>query len=120
MKSIQFCEAANLSNAELASWINAGLLAPDRTGAGGRNQEFVAEQLPRIHVLRALHEKGVRLSQLARVPLDLAGEYVIFDGKGKVLRTCPDAESAIRAVVRGKGWAVAVEIPRAQPASRWT
>ena len=63
-------------------------------------------------MLKLLHDKGVRLSQLARARLDLDGAFVIFDGGGDALRTCPDAEAAIRAVVAGKRWCCAVEIPR--------
>ena len=45
---------------------------------------------------------NARPGPLPRVPLDLDGEYVIFDGKGKVLRTCPDAESAIQETTRAR------------------
>jgi hypothetical protein len=112
MTSLQLREATGLSNAELTCWLNSGLIRPERIGAGGRNQEFDAEQLPRIYVLRGLHEKGVRLSQLARLPLDLSGRFVVFDDAGEGLRTCRDAEAAIRTVVAGKRWCCAVEIPR--------
>jgi len=62
---------------------------------------------------KALHTKGVRLNRLARTRLDLDGTSVIFYGDGEGLRTCRDAEAAIRAVVAGKRWSCAVGNPTA-------
>jgi hypothetical protein len=113
MTSNQFCEAAGLSYAELINWLNAGLLAADRVGlADARCREFAPDQLERARVLKLLHDKGVRLSQLGHSQVNLAGRFLIFDGVGESLQTCGDAEAAIRAVVAGKRWCCAVEIPR--------
>ena len=70
MTSLQLRESTGLTNAELTCWINQGLVVPERTGAGSRNPEFDADRLPRIHVLKALHDKGVALGRLASVRLD--------------------------------------------------
>ena len=70
MTNLELRESTGLSQAELTCWINQGLLVPERMAAGGRNPEFDAAQLPRIHVLKALHDKGVALGRLASVRLD--------------------------------------------------
>jgi DNA-binding transcriptional MerR regulator len=72
MTSSQLCEAAGFTSHELQRWMDAGLLAADRVSvANARCREFADGQLDRIRVLKALHTKGVRLSRLARVRLDL-------------------------------------------------
>jgi hypothetical protein len=112
MTTRELCESAGLTYAELVNWIAAGLLTADRANADGRNREFAPDQLERARVLKLLHDKGVRLSRLARARLDLDGAFVIFDGAGDSLRACPNAEAAIRTVVAAKRWCCGIEIPR--------
>ena len=81
MTNLELRESTGLSQAELTCWINQGLVVPDRAGACGRNQEFRGDQLERVRVLKALHIKGVRLSRLARVRLDLDGQFCCFFGR---------------------------------------
>jgi hypothetical protein len=61
-------------------------------------------------LIKALQNKGAKLSQLARADLaGLAGKaFVVFDGKE--VRACQDAAAAIAAVVRAKCWCSAVDL----------
>ena len=65
-------------------------------------REFSPDQAERARLLKALQNKGAKLSQLARADLaDLAGKaFVVFDGSE--LRACRDAAAAIATVVRAK------------------
>jgi hypothetical protein len=88
---------ARLTPRELQNWLDTGLLKADlvdRTTTGGLRREFTADQAERARLLKALHTKGAKMSQLARANLSLDGQaYVIFDGNE--LRACRDAASAI-------------------------
>jgi hypothetical protein len=61
-------------------------------------------------LVKAFNQKGVKLSQIARVAnLALAhGSFVVFDGCE--LRPHPDAETAIAAVTTAKGPCSAVDM----------
>src|SRR5262249_22981220 len=65
MTSRELCELTGLSSANLQQWRSLGLF--DR--AFGDD----ADQLERVHLIRALQSKGVKLSLLAR-------ENLAFDG----------------------------------------
>jgi hypothetical protein len=90
--------------------MDAGLLAADRVGlADARRWEFADVQLERVRVLKSLHTKGAKLSQLARANLGFDGQaYIVFDGHE--LRACRDAAAAIATVVRAKRPCSAVDL----------
>jgi hypothetical protein len=91
MTTEQFCQAAGLSGPEFRKWIDYGVLDV--------SNEFTADQAEHARLLKALHAKGVALSELARA--DLAGQaYVVYDGRA--LRACRDAALAIGVVARAK------------------
>jgi DNA-binding transcriptional MerR regulator len=99
MTSIEFCQSAGLTPRELQNWLESGLLEAELVvipGAAGRRREFIATQVERARVIKALHMKGVTLPQLARANLTFeAGQaFVIFDGRE--LRACRDAAAANR------------------------
>jgi DNA-binding transcriptional MerR regulator len=113
MTSIEFCESTGLTPRELQNWLESGLLQPELVvipGVIGRRREFTAGQAERARVIKALHGKGVTLSQLARANLtfDAGQAFVIYDGRE--LRPCRDAKSAIAAVVRARRWCSAVDL----------
>ena len=113
MTTIEFCQSAGLTPRELQNWLENGLLQAELVvipGDAGRYREFTAGQVERARVLKALHAKGAKLSQLARADLafDAGQAFVIFDGRE--LRPCRDAKSAIAAVVRAKRWCSGVDL----------
>jgi hypothetical protein len=112
MASIEFCRTAGLTERELQNWIDNGLLDAERVGrtGGGASREFTADQAERARVIKALHQKGATLAQLARTDLaDLAGQaFVVYDGRE--LRACRDAAAAIAAVVRAKRRCSAIDL----------
>jgi hypothetical protein len=112
MNTTEFCASAGLTSRELQNWIENGLLEADhvgRTAGGGLRREFSPDQAARARVLKTLHTKGVKLSQLARANLAFDGQaYIVFDGHE--LRACPDAAAAIAAVVRAKRPCSAVDL----------
>jgi hypothetical protein len=71
-----------------------------RPGQGGLRREFTAEQAALARVLKILHGKGGKLSQLARAAnLRFDGEaFIVYDGHD--LRVCSDAAAAIATVVK--------------------
>jgi hypothetical protein len=81
-----------------------------RTSGGGIRREFTADQAERARVIKALHQKGATLAQLARSNLkfDSGLAFVVYDGHE--LRICRDAATAIAAVVRAKRWCSAVDL----------
>jgi hypothetical protein len=113
MNTTEFCASAGLTSRELQNWIENGLLEPagmvGRSAGGGVRREFTTGQAERARVLKALHSKGAKLSQLARANLAFDGQaYVVFDGHE--LRACRDAAAAIAAVVRAKYPCSAVDL----------
>jgi hypothetical protein len=111
MNTTEFCVSARLTSRELQDWLEHGLLEADKVSnpAGGVRREFTADQAARARVLKTLHTKGVKLSQLARANLAFDGQaYVIYDGHE--LRVCRDAAAAITAVVRAKRPCSAVDL----------
>jgi DNA-binding transcriptional MerR regulator len=77
MNTTEFCASAGLASRELQTWIENGLLEADKVSnpAGGLRREFTAGQAARARILKALHTKGAKLSQLARVA------NLAFDGQ---------------------------------------
>jgi hypothetical protein len=69
-----------------------------------------ASQVEFARLIKALQNKGAKLSQLARADLaGLAGDaFVVFDGSE--VRVCRDAAAAIATVVRAKRWSSAVDL----------
>ena len=101
MTTPELCELAGLTRPELQRWIDAGLLEADRDG---RRREFAADDLERARLIKALHQRGLPLSRLARENLAFDGQFVIFDGRQ--LRAYPDAVAAIAAAGRLKSCCV--------------
>src|SRR5215472_7581147 len=94
MTTTELCESAGLTPRELQNWIDNGLLDADEMAGracGGLRWEFTAEHAACARVLKALHNKGMKLSQLARVAnLAFDGQaFVVFDGRE--LLACRDA-----------------------------
>jgi DNA-binding transcriptional MerR regulator len=91
MTTTEFCECTGLTPRELQNWLENGLLEADEMVSipgGGQRREFTAGQAARARVLKILHNKGVKLSQLARVA-DLAFDgqaFIVYDGRE--LRAC--------------------------------
>jgi hypothetical protein len=111
MTTIEFCQNVGLTPRELQNWIETGLIQAELVVIpGGRRRDFTAGQIERARVIKALHMKGVTLSQLARSDLafDAGQAFVIFDGQE--LRACRDAKPAIAAVVRAKRWCSGVDL----------
>ena len=113
MNTTEFCASAGLTSRELQNWIENGLLEPagmvGRSAGGGVRREFTTGQAERARVLKALHSKGAKLSQLARANLAFDGQaYVVFDGHE--LRACRDAAAAIAMVVRSSRPCSAVDL----------
>ena len=114
MNTTEFCASAGLTSRELQTWIENGLLEPagmvGRSAGGGVRREFTGDQAERARVLKALHSKGAKLSQLARVAnLAFDGQaFVVFDGRE--IRGCRDAAAAIGTVVRAKRPCSAVDL----------
>jgi hypothetical protein len=111
MTTLELCESAGLTQYQVQSWLETGLLEAETIGipGGGRRHEFAAGQLERARVLKALHRKGVALSRLARADLAFDGlAYVVYDGHE--LRACRDATAAIAAVVRARHLCSAVDL----------
>jgi integrase len=71
---------------------------------------FYPNQAERARVIKALQNKGAKLSQLARADLaDLDDKaFVVFDGDE--MRTCQDAAEAIATVVKAKRPCTAVDL----------
>jgi DNA-binding transcriptional MerR regulator len=93
MTSIEFCESTGLTPRELQNWLETGLLEAELVvipGVIGRRREFTAGQVERARVIKALHAKGAKLSQLARAkpqPRTEIYESRLGDaGKGHTLR----------------------------------
>jgi hypothetical protein len=102
MTTAELCESAGLTPRELQNWIENGLLDVEmvgRTSGGGVRREFTADHAERARLIKALQNKGAKLSQLARADLaGLAGKaFVVFDGNE--LRPFRDAAAAIATVV---------------------
>jgi DNA-binding transcriptional MerR regulator len=112
MNTTEFCASAGLTSRELQDWLEHGLLEADKVSnpAGGVRREFTTDQAERARVLKALHTKGAKLSQLARVAnLAFDGQaFVVFDGRE--IRGCRDAAAAIGTVVRAKRPCSAVDL----------
>jgi hypothetical protein len=112
MTTTELCASAGLTPRELQNWLDNGLVEADmvgRSAGGGLRREFTPDQAQRARVLKALHTKGAKLSQLARANLSLAGQaYLVFDGHE--VRACRDAAAAIAAVVRAKRPCSAVDL----------
>jgi hypothetical protein len=113
MTTIELCESTGLTPRELQNWIENGLLEPagmvGRSAGGGVGREFTTDQAERARILKALHTKGAKLSQLARANLAFDGQaFVVYDGRE--LRACRDAAAAIGAVVRAKRSCSAVDL----------
>jgi hypothetical protein len=109
----ELCESAGLTPRKLENWIENGLLDAEmvgRTSGGGVRREFTADQAERARLIKALQNKGTKLSQLARADLaDLADKaFVVFDGHE--LLACRDAAAAIATVVRAKRPCSAVDL----------
>ena len=106
MTTEQLCQSVGLTSRELRSWLDTGLLEPasivPRLAGDGRCYQFTDDQLQHARLIKALHQKGVALSRLARTSLafDPGQAYVVYDGHE--LRACRDAAAAIGAVVRAK------------------
>ena len=100
MTMSEFCDRTHLTGAQVYTLRAAGLIRPD----------MPASQVEFARLIKALQNKGAKLSQLARADLaGLAGKaFVVFDGSE--LRACRDAEAAIAAVVRAKRWCSAVDL----------
>jgi len=87
------------------NWLESGLLQADEMvgrAGGGLRREFTAGQAARARLLKILHNKGMKLSQLARVAnLALDDQaFIVYDGHD--LRVCRDAAAAIATVVKAK------------------
>jgi hypothetical protein len=113
MTTTELCDTAGLTPRELQNWIENGLLEPagmiGRSAGGGVRREFTGDQAGLARVLKALHIKGAKLSQLARANLAFDGQaYVVYDGHE--LRACRDAAAAIATVVRAKRPCAAVDL----------
>ena|SRR5215469_15515857 len=112
MTTRELCESAGLSQYQVQTWLETGLLEAETVGipGGGRRFEFAAGQLERARVLKALHKKGVPLGRLVAggVSFDAGQAYVIYDGHE--LRACRDAATAIATVVRAKHRCSAVDL----------
>src|SRR5262249_47161882 len=113
MTTQEFCASSGLTSKELQTWLETGLLEPaDMVGrsAGGLRREFTADQAERARVIKALHQKGATLAQLARSNLtfDSGQAFVVYDGNE--LRACPNAAAAIATVVKAKRPCPAVDL----------
>jgi hypothetical protein len=110
MTTEQFCQSADLTPHELNKWLEIGLVQSALTRDSGRRREFTTDQLQRVRLLRAIHNKGVTLRQLARADLaDLAGKaFVVFDGQE--VRACRDVTAAIAAAVRARRWCCVIDL----------
>ena len=97
MTTPELCKLVGLTRPELQRWIDAGLLQADRDG---RRREFADDDLERARLIKALHQRGLPLSRLARENLAFDGQFVIFDGRE--LRGCRDAAEAVAAAARAK------------------
>jgi hypothetical protein len=96
----EFCDRTHLTGAQVYTLRHAGLIRPD----------MPASQVEFARLVKALNQKAVKLSQIARADLaGLAGKAsVIFDGNE--FRACPDAAAAIAAVVHAKRRCGAVDL----------
>jgi hypothetical protein len=96
MTMTEFCDRTNLTDAQVYTLRDAGLIRPD----------MPASQVEFARLVKALNQKGVKLSQIARTAnLALArGSFVVFDGRE--LRPYPDATTAIAAIAkrRARAW----------------
>jgi DNA-binding transcriptional MerR regulator len=112
MTTTEFCQAAGLSGHELRHWLDCGLLDAGQAGraGGGLRREFTADQAERARLIKALHQKGATLAQLARSNLkfDSGQAFVVYDGSE--LQICRDAAAAIATVVRAKRPCTAVDL----------
>lgn len=100
MTICEFCECTNLSYGQVHTLLNTGLISPD----------MPSSQVERARLVKALSEKGVKLSAIARsatVDFD-RGSFLVFDGSE--VRPYPDARTAISAIVRAKRSCCAVEV----------
>jgi hypothetical protein len=95
-------------SARTASILDAEMVG--RTSGGGIRREFTADQAERARVIKALHQKGATLAQLARSNLtfDSGQAFVVYDGHE--LRACRDAVTAIAAVVKAKRPCTAIDL----------
>ena len=100
MTMSEFCDRTHLTGAQVYTLRAAGLIRPD----------MPASQVEFARLIKALQNKGAKLSQLARA--DLAGlvgqAFVVYDGSE--LRICRDAAAAIAAVVHAKRWCSAIDL----------
>jgi hypothetical protein len=89
MTMSEFCNRTRLTGAQVYTLRAAGLIRPDMPDS----------QVEFARLIKALQNKGAKLSQLARADLaDLADKaFVSFDGND--VRACRDAAAAIAAVV---------------------
>jgi hypothetical protein len=113
MTTQEFCASSGLTPKQLQTWLETRLLAPADMvswSAGGLRREFTADQAERARVIKALHQTGATLAQLALAGLAyLAGQnFVVYDGCE--LRTCPNAVAAIATVVKAKRPCTAVDL----------
>jgi hypothetical protein len=100
MTMTEFCDRTRLTGAQVYTLRAAGLIRPDMPDS----------QVEFARLIKALQNKGAKLSQLARADLaQLAGKaFVVFDGSE--LRACRDAAAAIATVVRLKRWCSAIDL----------
>jgi hypothetical protein len=99
----EFCDRTHLTCAQVYTLRAAGLIRPD----------LPASQVEFARLIKALQNKGAKLSQLARADLaglaGLAGKaFVVFDGSES--RACRDAVVAIATVVKAKRPCSAVDL----------
>jgi hypothetical protein len=98
----EICALTGLSSGKAKNWIESGLL---------ELSEPAADQIvERVHLIRALQDKGIPLGQLAGKNLAFrSGErFIIFDGRQ--LYPCSNAETAIGFVTRSRRPCAAVDL----------
>jgi hypothetical protein len=96
----EFCASTNLTDKQVYTLRDAGLITPD----------MPASQVELARLVKALSQKGVKLSAIARsaTPDISRGGFVVYDGHE--LRTCRDAVTAITTVVKAKRPCRAVDL----------
>ena len=96
----EFCNSTNLTDKQVYTFRDAGLITPD----------MPADQVEFARLVKALNQKGVKLSLIARTATAglICGVFVVFDGRE--LRPYPDAATAITAIARAKGACSAVDL----------
>jgi hypothetical protein len=111
MTTLELCESAGVSEYQCRLWLETGLLEAKMGGipGGGHRLVFTLDQLQRARLLKLLRSKGVSLARLATTDLTFGGaRYIVDDGAR--LRACPDAGTAVDAIVRTKGRCAVVDL----------